>query len=142
MVSGISGVTNDSSTQIQPIKATSSVASITNITDDESTKNSNGLMGVNQGATKKNDLNASSDEKKKKELSKEDVAAMSDALNKFMEQANCDIEFKYCQKLDRLTMQVVDRKTKEIIKEFPPKQMLDVLIGIKEWVGVLIDKKV
>lgn len=141
MVNGISGVINDSSAQIQPIKTTNNVANTTNTTDGESLKSSSGFISVNESASEENDLN-NSDEKKKKELSKEDVATMSDALNKLMQQANSDIEFKYCQKLDRLTMQIVDRKTQEIIKEFPPKQMLDLLIGIKEWVGILIDKKV
>lgn len=141
MVNGISGVINDSSAQIQPIKATNNVASTANAADGESLKSSSGFISVNESASEENDLN-NSDEKKKKELSKEDVATMSDALNKLMQQANSDIEFKYCQKLDRLTMQIVDRKTQEIIKEFPPKQMLDLLIGIKEWVGILIDKKV
>lgn len=142
MVNGISGVINDSSAQIQPIKATNNVASTTNATDGESLKSSSDdVISVNESASEENDLN-NNDEKKKKELSKKDVATVSDALNKLMQQVNSDIEFKYCQKLDRLTMQIVDRKTQEVIKEFPPKQMIDLLIGIKEWVGILIDKKV
>ncbi|MBP2630539.1 MAG: flagellar protein FlaG [Firmicutes bacterium] len=128
MISGTSGVGSDVTTAVQTSKSTS-VAD-----ENKLTSNDSSTSNVSLGKQDQNDG---------KELSEDDVSKMSDALNKFMEQSkDCNIRFDYCKELDRMTMQVVDKKTNEVIKEFPPKKMLDVLIGIREWVGVLLDKKV
>lgn len=78
---------------------------------------------------------------KKEEVDEKDLSLINDTLNKFMEKMNSDIRFNYCKELDRLTVQVVNRKNNEVIKEFPPKEMIEVLTGIKEWVGMILDKK-
>lgn len=86
--------------------------------------------------------NGKEDEKKDlKKLTEEDVGELSDALNQFMEKMHYDIRFNYRKELGRLTMKVVDQKTDEVIKEFPPEEMVDTLINIKEWIGVFLDKK-
>lgn len=76
-----------------------------------------------------------------KNLTEEDVSELSDALNKFMDKMHYDIRFNYRKELGRLTMKVVDQKTDEVIKEFPPEEMVDTLINIKEWIGVFLDKR-
>lgn len=140
MINSISSGGTDISTSVQPIKSTSAVDT-TKVADDENVGKSDYSTTVD--VTSDNSLKPDEQEKAtKKELSKEDVADMSDALNKLMEKANCDLEFDYCEELDRMTMQVVDKKTKEVIKQFPPQKMLDVLTGIHEWIGVLLDEKV
>jgi len=138
MINSISSGGTDISTTVQPIKSTSAVDT-KKVADGESVEKSDYLTTMDN--TSQNTLNLD-EQDKKKELSKEDVVDMSDALNKLMEKANCDIEFDYCEDLDRMTMQVVDKKTKEVIKQFPPQKMLDVLTGIHDWIGVLLDEKV
>lgn len=75
-------------------------------------------------------------------LTNEEVAELSGKLNDFMDQLNTDIRFEYREKLDRLCLQVVDRRNDEIIKEFPPERMLEVLEGLHDWVGLILDKKI
>lgn len=75
-------------------------------------------------------------------LKTEEVAELSDKLNEFMDQLNTDIRFEYREKLDRLYLQVVDRRNDEVIKEFPPERMLEVLEGLHDWVGLILDKKI
>jgi flagellar protein FlaG len=74
-------------------------------------------------------------------LTEDEVSDMSDKLNEFMEQLNTDIRFQYHESLDRLYMQVVDRSNDEVIKEFPPEKMLEVLEGLHDWVGLILDKE-
>lgn len=88
-----------------------------------------------------NEDSASANEAKRK-LEEEDVEELSGALNDFMKKMNYDLHFDYRKELGRLTMKMVDRKTDEVIKEFPPEEMVNTLINIKEWIGVFLDKKV
>jgi flagellar protein FlaG len=136
VISSTTGVGSDVITTVQPIKSTSVVD------DNKSTSNESSAIRFNDSST--NSVNVGKkDQIDDKELSEDDVSKLSDALNKFMEQSkDSNIKFDYCKELNRITMQVIDKKTNEVIKEFPPKKMLDVLIGIREWVGVLLDKKV
>lgn len=75
-------------------------------------------------------------------LKTEEVAELSEKLNEFMDQLNTDICFDYREKLDRLYLQVVDRRNDEVIKEFPPERILEVLEGLRDWVGLILDKKI
>jgi len=77
----------------------------------------------------------------KKKLSKEDVGQMTNALNNFMSTLNCDLEFKYYDKLDQLSVKMVDQKTNMVIKEFPPEEIMKAMIKTREWIGVFLDKK-
>jgi flagellar protein FlaG len=138
MIDSISGGGTNISISVQPIKSTN-VVDTNQVADGESVEKSDCLTTMDN--TSQNTLNLDKKDKKK-ELSKEDVANISDALNKLMEEANCGIEFDYCEDLERMTMKVVDKKTKEVIKQFPPQKMLDVLTGIHNWIGVLLDEKV
>ena len=76
----------------------------------------------------------------KKKLTKKDVNTMTSALNDFMKNLNCDLEFKYYDKLNQLTVRMVDSKTHETIKEFPPEEIMKAMIRTKEWLGVFLDK--
>jgi flagellar protein FlaG len=137
VISSTTGVGTDVTTTIQPIKSISVVDENKSISNNSSTSN---VKLDKQDQVKDNKDNK---DNKDKELSEDDVSKMSDALNKFMEQEkDSNIKFDYCKKLDRMTMQIVNKKTDEVIKEFPPKKMLEVLIGIREWLGVILDKKV
>ena len=77
----------------------------------------------------------------KKEITTDDAKEMTDALNDFMDKLNCNIQFKYHEKLDLLTIQMINKKTKEVIKEFPPEEILKTMEKTQEWIGVFLDKK-
>jgi len=80
-------------------------------------------------------------EQQQKKLSKADVGTMTEALNSFMKNLNCNLEFKYYEKLDRLSIKMVDQKSQKVIKEFPPEDMMKTMIKTKEWLGAFLDKK-
>ena len=77
-----------------------------------------------------------------KNLSKEDMSLISRELSRFMELLNADIQFSLHEKSQRLIVQVVDMDQKKVLKEFPPHELLDTMAKIREYVGVLLDKKV
>ena len=79
---------------------------------------------------------------KDKTLKKEDLVDINNALNKFMSVINADIQFEINDRTKQLMVQVVDTKDSKVLREFPSHEMLNVLANIREYVGILLDKKV
>ena len=44
-------------------------------------------------------------------------------------------------KTNRVTIKIVDKKTKEVIKEFPPEKTLDMIAKVWEMAGLMVDEK-
>ena len=44
-------------------------------------------------------------------------------------------------KTNRVTIKIVDRDTKKVIKEFPPEKTLDMIAKVWELAGLLVDEK-
>ena len=42
---------------------------------------------------------------------------------------------------NRVTIKIVDKGTKELIKELPPEKTLDMIAKVWEMAGILIDEK-
>ena len=100
------------------------------------------------------DIQAAKDEKKKKEeeeqegklkpgtLSESTVSEVTEAFNELMDKINCNIELKYNKEADLLNVKMVDKQTNEVIKEFPPEEMIENIIKAKEWRGAFINKTI
>lgn len=76
----------------------------------------------------------------KKELKKE-LQKIVEELNKALNPLNTSLKFEFNDKIDFLTVKVVDTKTNETIREFPPKEALRLMEKMREIVGMLFDKK-
>ena len=44
-------------------------------------------------------------------------------------------------KTNRVTIKIVDKKTKEVIKEFPPEKTLDMIAKVWEMAGIMVDER-
>ena len=77
----------------------------------------------------------------KQEISTQELEKISAALNHFMALQNADLQFAVHEKTQRVIVKLIDQKTKEVLKEFPPEEMLDMVAKFQEYVGMLIDKK-
>ena len=42
---------------------------------------------------------------------------------------------------NRVTIKIVDKKTKEVIKEYPPEKTLDMIAKVWEMAGIMVDEK-
>ena len=74
-------------------------------------------------------------------LTKEDLQTVASDLSDFMQSLNTDIEFSIHEKSGRMMVKVVDTKTHDVLKEFPPEELLDTIGAIRDYVGALLDKK-
>lgn len=73
---------------------------------------------------------------------REDLEEKIDDMNNIMETLDEKLSFELHDKTDRIMTQIINVKTKEVIKEMPPEEMLDLSARIHEMVGLIIDEEV
>lgn len=84
-----------------------------------------------QGDNKQNNNNAQTDS--------ESVKRAVEDLNKKM--TNSEAVFGIHEATNRVTIKIVDKQTKEVIKELPPEKTLDMIAKVWEMAGILVDEK-
>lgn len=73
------------------------------------------------------------------EVDVEKIKKAVDELNKNM--PHSEVIYGIHDKTNRVTIKVVDKSTKELIKEFPPEKTLDLIAKAWEMAGIMIDEK-
>ena len=63
-------------------------------------------------------------------------------MNNIMESIEENLTFKLHEETDRIMTQIIDIQTKEVIKEMPPEEMLDLSARISKMVGLILDEEV
>ena len=81
-------------------------------------------------------LQDSSDEAKSK------VKDVVVKMNEMLDATNNASKFMYHEGLDRYYVSVVDRETEEIVKEIPPKKLLDAFYEMQKMLGMIVDEKI
>lgn len=76
------------------------------------------------------------------EVSKEKLQQVVDAVNDFLETNNSTSKFMYHEGLERYYVTVVNRETDQVIKEIPPKKLLDAFYEMQKMVGMIVDEKI
>ena len=77
--------------------------------------------------------------------SDETKAKVQEAVNKMnemLEVNNNTPKFMYHEGLERYYVTVVDRETEEIVKEIPPKKLLDAYYEMQKMLGMVVDEKI
>ena len=77
---------------------------------------------------------------------KEQQQAVSDQIKKAVEKLNQSMShseaiFGIHEKTNRVTIKIVDKDTKEVIKEIPPETTLDMIAKAWELAGILVDER-
>lgn len=67
-------------------------------------------------------------------------------INKAVEEINkkmynSEAVFGIHDKTNRVTIKIVDKDTKEVIKEYPPEKTLDMIAKVWEMAGLMVDEK-
>lgn len=104
----------------------------TNQTGDNSDKKKDQEERDNFGET------AQLTEQQKEQRNQQIKKAISD-INK--KANNSEAIFGIHEKTNRVTIKIVDKGTKEVIKEFPPEKTLDMIAKAWELAGLMVDEK-
>ena len=90
---------------------------------------------VVENTNEKSDFN----NKKEKEPSNETLHKAIEKINKQM--TNSEAIYGFHDKTNRVTIKIIDKETKEVIKELPPEKTLDLIAKAWELAGILVDEK-
>lgn len=64
-----------------------------------------------------------------------------DEINRSIRGQQTEAIFGIHDDTNRVTIKIVDKKSKEVIKEFPPEQTLDMIAKVWEMAGIMVDEK-
>ena len=71
--------------------------------------------------------------------SNEQIKTAVEQMNKSM--FNSEAVFGIHEGTNRVTIKIVDKDTKEVIKELPPEKTLDMIAKVWEMAGIMVDEK-
>lgn len=77
--------------------------------------------------------------KDQQQASHEQIRKAVEQINKSLN--NSEAVFGIHEDTNRVTIKIVDKNTKEVIKELPPEKTLDMIARVWEMAGILIDEK-
>lgn len=63
------------------------------------------------------------------------------AVEQFNKNANSEAVFGIHEATNRVTIKIVDKTSKKVIKELPPEKTLDMIAKVWEMAGILVDEK-
>lgn len=87
-------------------------------------------------------MQAEQQEHEKETIPKEKLQKAVDALNEFMTVQNHKSKFVMHDGLERYYVQVVDSETEEVIREVPPRKLLDAFYSMQKFLGMIVDEKI
>lgn len=76
------------------------------------------------------------------EVTKEKLQKAVDVVNEFLEINHSSSKFVYHDGLERYYVTIVNRDTDEVVKEIPPKRLLDAFYEMQKMVGMIVDEKI
>lgn len=105
-------------------------------TAQEAAQVDNTVSVVAEGQSKGN-ANANSNEQ---QPSNEQLKRAVEQLNKNMV-AHSEAVFGIHEGTNRVTIKIVDKDTKEVLRELPPEKTLDMIAKVWEMAGILVDER-
>jgi flagellar protein FlaG len=110
--------------------------------------NNNSLMPgssetSNQNKTVKDDTQSKTDNSNNKEVKvdQKDLKSAVDKANKMLFKNNTHLKFEIHDKTKEVMVKIINDESGEVLKEIPPKKMLDMVAKLWEIAGILVDEK-
>ncbi|GER66000.1 hypothetical protein BpJC7_00890 [Weizmannia acidilactici] len=76
------------------------------------------------------------------EVTKEKVKKAVEQLNQFLSGSSTHLKFQFHDRLKEYYVTIVDDQSNRVIKEIPPKRILDTYADMMRNIGFLIDEKI
>ena len=96
---------------------------------------------VVENAQSKDQNNTSADQNgEQQQVTNEQIKKAVEKLNKNM-MSHSEAVFGIDEATNRVTIKIIDKDTKKVIKELPPEKTLDMIAKVWEMAGILVDEK-
>ena len=73
---------------------------------------------------------------------KDEAKELVNGLNRFLGPVDSAIKFVFHDQLNEYYITIIDSNTDEVIREIPPKKLLDVYAAMAEFMGLIVDEKI
>ena len=139
---GMEPINSISSMQAQTMTRTVSAPKVSKETVDGTAENitvpklDNNTVAV---AKSQNSNEKQGYESQEQQPNPESIRRAVENINKKL--TNSEAVFGIHEKTNRVTIKIVDKETKEVIKELPPEKTLDMISKVWEIAGLLVDEK-
>lgn len=128
----------ESVTNISPMQTTGSISS-------EVRNNVNNVQAISSNSNNQKDSYNYQElsQKTKYELSIDESVwiNMIERANKAITGATCSFEYSIHESTKQIMVKVINKDTKEIIREIPPEKILDMVAKMWEMAGILVDER-
>lgn len=91
---------------------------------------------------KVNEPKKNEDPRQKVDLNEDTLKDIVKGMNDFLNPTHTSLKFEFHEKLNEYYVTLVDDKTKEVVREIPPKKLLDFYAAMTEKIGLLVDRKI
>ncbi len=108
-------------------------------TAQEAAQVDNTVSVVAEGQSKGN-AGGNSSEQQQQQPTNDQIKRAVEQLNKNM-MTHSEAVFGMHEGTNRVTIKIVDKDTKEVLKEFPPEKTLDMIAKVWEMAGILVDER-
>ena len=109
------------------------------VTVQEAQKIDKSLNVVQDSQQKSSMMDQNMKEQQQQQPSNEQIKKAVEQMNKNM--FNSEAVFGIHEGTNRVTIKIVDKDTKEVIKELPPEKTLDMIAKVWEMAGILVDER-
>jgi flagellar protein FlaG len=75
-------------------------------------------------------------------LSETDLKKLIETLEKGIKQFNRKLKFDINKEINRIVVKVIDKNTEKVIREIPPSEIQNLLVKIREAIGLLYDMEI
>lgn len=83
-----------------------------------------------------------SDGKENMSVSGESAQKIVREMNSAFAVLNTRISFGVIEELDKVVIRVIDNETNKVLRQIPPEELVQVMVRMRELVGLLIDERV
>ncbi len=119
----------------QPVEATTEGAKI------ESQPKVDATTKAVESAEAKNEDELQQELNQKQQTENEQLRKAVEDVNKKITNQNSELQFGIHEGTHRVTIKVIDRQSKKVIKELPPEKTLDMIAKAWELAGIMVDEK-
>ncbi|MGN0307992.1 MAG: flagellar protein FlaG [Lachnospiraceae bacterium] len=142
---GMEPVSNSTTLQAQGISQTMPVSKSGSATTEGSTTNSTTAAtaprvdSTTATVVKRQEGEGGQGNENQEQNGLEALKKAVESINKNL--SNAEAVFGFHETTNRVTIKIVDKDTKELIREMPPEKTLDMIVKVWELAGLLVDEK-
>lgn len=75
-------------------------------------------------------------------IPKQKLEEIVKGMNEFLQPSHTSLKFAVHEDLKEYYVQLIDDRTKEVVREIPPKKLLDMYAAMMKFVGLIVDQKI